>query len=260
MRFALVGTEQVEASPGLRGACRGCGEIVIAHCGEQRVWHWKHLWKARCSRWSEPETEWHRHWKNRFPREWQEARHRDEKNDEIHVADILTAHGCVIEFQHSRLHPDERTARETFYENLVWVVNATRLKRDFPRFRQGFEDYFRQTTTGGFFFVSFPEECFPKDWIGSRVPVIFDFKGLGATDPQEPLREALWCLLPEVAGTRTLVVGMSVDDLVKTLSSRAHLFPPQESVSAPAPSVQQPVATSAAPRVSTPRRKGPRRL
>jgi competence protein CoiA len=32
-----------------------------------------------------------------------------------------------MEFQHSRLHPDERIAREAFHRNMVWIVDGLRL-------------------------------------------------------------------------------------------------------------------------------------
>jgi len=223
MRFALVENERVEAAPELQGVCPGCGASVIAHCGKQRIWHWKHRTAARCDRWWETETEWHRNWKDRFPWEWQEIRHSDAQTGEIHIADVLTVHGVVIEFQHSHLHPEERTAREGFYKNLIWIVDGTRLKRDFPRFRQGMKDYSRPTNKQGYFFVDFPDEVFPSNWITSPAPVIFDFRGLGVVNQQEPMRDALWCLHPDRVKHRAVVLGMSTNDLVNVLFTRAQL-------------------------------------
>lgn len=225
MRFALVDAQMVEAAPGLKGVCPGCEAPVAAYCGKQRLWHWKHLSKDFCDRWWETETEWHRRWKDRFPREWQEARHRDAQKGEIHIADVLTVHGAVIEFQHSRIDSQERTARERFYPNLIWIVDGARSKRDYPRFLKGVNNYFRSTPKQGCFLVDFPGECFPAEWINSPVPVIFDFRGVGDLDPQEPMRQVLWCLLPRRTGYRDMVVGMSADELVKVLSDRAQLFP-----------------------------------
>ena len=47
-----------------------------------------------------------------------------------HVADSKTETGLVVEFQHSHLSTVERREREAFYDNLIWIVDGTRLKRD----------------------------------------------------------------------------------------------------------------------------------
>ena len=72
MRFALIENKQVEAEPGLKGFCPGCLQPVIAKCGEQRIHHWAHHNNKNCDNWWEPETQWHRAWKNKFPADWQE--------------------------------------------------------------------------------------------------------------------------------------------------------------------------------------------
>ena len=41
---------------------------------------------------------------------------------------MFTVHNLVIEFQHSHMDAQERTSREKFYKNMVWVVDGTRLK------------------------------------------------------------------------------------------------------------------------------------
>ena len=120
MRFALVNNERSEAIPKLKGECAGCGQPVIAKCGKKRIWHWAHDAKKACDKWWETETDWHRGWKDKFPREWQEIIHHDEKSGEKHIADVRTEHGFVIEFQHSHLSPQERHARESFYKNMAY--------------------------------------------------------------------------------------------------------------------------------------------
>ena len=85
---------------------------MIAKCGEQRVWHWAHQGTRTCDRWWEPETKWHRDWKNQFPKDWQEVIH--QSDGEKHIAGVKTESGMVIEFQHSFLRRDEREARENF--------------------------------------------------------------------------------------------------------------------------------------------------
>ena len=43
---------------------------------------------------------------------------------ELHIADVKTPSGLVIEFQRSTIHPDEISAREVFYKKMVWVVDG----------------------------------------------------------------------------------------------------------------------------------------
>src|SRR5262249_41966760 len=145
-------------------------------------------------RWWEPETEWHRTWKDEFPGEWQE-KILYASTGEKYIADVHTSHGLVIEFQRSHIDPQERDSREHFYGNMVWVVDGTRLKKDYLRFFKA-KDSFRPSPMRGFFFVPFPDECFPSTWLRTSAPVIFDFYCSKLSEPSDTLREALWCLLP----------------------------------------------------------------
>lgn len=137
-----AGIEKVRSAPasGLRGMCPVCARPVIAKCGTQRVHHWAHIGEPACDRWWEPETQWHRMWKLRFPGAWHECIMHDDATGEKHIADVRTPDGVVMEFQHSHLRADERGAREHFYRNMVWVVDGTRLQRDLPRFIRGARD------------------------------------------------------------------------------------------------------------------------
>ena len=164
--------------------CRRCNGEFFAKCGTHRVAHWAHRGIRDCDAWAEKETEWHRAWKNNFPAECQEFIQHDGQSGEKHIADFRTPHGLVIEFQHSHLDPQERTKRERFYGNMVWVVDGTRLQRDYPRFNMG-KDHLRRTPIQGYFLLAFPDECFPAMWLDSSVPVIFDFRG---ADSQQPHR------------------------------------------------------------------------
>jgi hypothetical protein len=136
MQHALVNGEKTEAQPSLRGVCRICGGVTIAKCGQHMVWHWAHKSRAVCDRWWESETEWHRHWKDQFPKEWQEIICHD-ITGEKHIADIKTPHGTAVEFQHSPLDPEEMRSREAFYGDMIWVVNGTRSELDPGFFRMG---------------------------------------------------------------------------------------------------------------------------
>jgi competence protein CoiA len=223
MRYALSGGQRVEAYPGGRAKCPVHNCEVIAKCGTHRVSHWAHRGKRNCDSWYEEETDWHRAGKNNFPPEWQESVQHDEQSGEKHIADVRTPHGLVIEFQHSHLDPLERAKRERFYGNMVWVVDGTRLRRDYPRFNRGKDDL-RPTKIPGYFRLPFPEECFPPMWLDSSVPVFFDFRGVDDIQPPDAFREPLWCLLPGRAEGGAVVVRMSREEFVKAALSRPKLL------------------------------------
>lgn len=196
MRFARVCGKKTEASKGARGICPSCGSELIARCGPVKVNHWAHKGTRNCDTWWENETEWHRSWKSNYPTEWQEIPLPDERTGEKHIADVRTSNDLVIEFQHSHIDPQERITRESFYHNMVWIVDGTRLKRDYPRFLKGKNDI-RSKNEQGYFIVDFPDECFPSAWLGSLVPVIFDFRGMESLDDINDLRNNLYCLFPK---------------------------------------------------------------
>jgi competence protein CoiA len=125
VKFAVVDGERQEAQPGLSGECPGCGNAMIAKCGPLRVRHWAHQGIRTCDHWWESETEWHRTWKNNFPKGWQEII-RTSEHGEKHIADVKTERGVVLEFQHSFVSREERESREAFYQNMVWVVDGRR--------------------------------------------------------------------------------------------------------------------------------------
>ena len=196
MHFALIDKKQVEASPKLKGVCPCCSQPVIAKCGKQKIWHWAHRINSACDSWWEPETEWHRAWKNNYPNEWQEVTLPDEKTGEKHIADVRTSHGLVIEFQHSHIDPQERTSREKFYQNMVWVVDGTRLKRDYHRFMGGEKARMSYNENKEIFKIAKPEKHFPHLWLKSSVPVIFEFNWTEQIDDKEDARNYFYCLFP----------------------------------------------------------------
>lgn len=219
MRFALINDNRIEAQPQLQGSCCCCSKPVIAKCGTRKIWHWAHKSKKDCDHWWEPETAWHRWWKDHYPSHWQEITLPDERTGEKHIADIRTDHNLVIEFQHSHIDQQERTSREKFYKNMVWVVDGTRLKRDYPRFWKeweggGISDVYR-TDSLGIFEVGFPEFCFPEAWCKSAVPVIFDFRGDNTVNDSADLRHPLYCLFPQV-GRRARVAEISRTAFIKS--------------------------------------------
>jgi competence protein CoiA len=217
MKFALVEDNKIEATKGAKGICPGCGSELIAKCGDVKLHHWAHKGNRDCDPWWENETEWHRSWKNNFAKDCQEVVLRDVQTNEKHIADVRTSHGLVIEFQHSKIETQERTSREHFYVNMVWVVDGTRLKGDFPRFLKG---KILKTTTNGVCFVESPDKCFPSAWLESSVPVIFDFKGTEATDLND-MRKYLYCLFPVrmIERRRAILVTMSREYFIKSTTN-----------------------------------------
>lgn len=212
MLIAFINDQRAVAAPKLKGLCPGCHEPVTAKCGIQRAWHWAHVSKKECDSWWE-ETEWHRVWKSHFPLDWQEIILYDTQSGEKHIADVRTSHGLVIEFQHSPLDLQEREARETFYKNMVWVVDTAHLKKDYKRFVKGFPK-FLNTRKKGMYLVNFPEESFPANWVQSSKPVFFDFRGVAPSDPPDNGREFLWCLLPGRVAGHAVLVALNRSDLV----------------------------------------------
>ncbi len=97
------------------------------------MWHWAHLKSKDCDpRW-EPETEWHRWWKNQFPVAWQEIGH-TARSGEMHRADVKTESGLVLEFQYSALSEVERASREEFtfdWSALFMPTGASATERNF---------------------------------------------------------------------------------------------------------------------------------
>lgn len=126
MKYADVNGQRAEAIPKGRGTCPACKGSVTAKCGRFVVWHWAHDASTACDHWSEPETPWHRGWKNRFPEAWQEVPAFDEALTECHIADVKTPTGLVLEFQRSSIPFDQVEARERFHDRMIWIVDGMR--------------------------------------------------------------------------------------------------------------------------------------
>ncbi len=218
MKLALVNNVRSYATKGAKGSCPFCGSDVIAKCGTIKTDHWAHKGVRNCDPWWENETDWHRAWKDNFRADWQEVIAHDEATGEKHIADIKTDYGLVLEFQHSHLNPIERSSREKFYKNMIWVVDGTRLKRDYPRFEKAKQD-FRVTNKQGIFIVDFPDECFPSAWINNRVPVIFDFKGTDVIVDAKDSRNYLYMLYPKSAARHRFVAIITREFFVDCIIS-----------------------------------------
>lgn len=190
MKLSLVNGERREAEKGLVGTCIGCDQPMIPVCGEKRINHWRHKVDCECDHWWENETEWHRSWKNYFPKENQEIRHKDVATGEWHIADVKTKHECILEFQHSFLNPLERQSRNKFYgDKLVWIVDGLKRQKDKAQLDLFLKYAIPISQNSPLLKLhSFIEECtLLKEWSECGVPVFFDF------GPELPL----WCLLPK---------------------------------------------------------------
>lgn len=224
MKFAIIDGIRTEATKGAKGFCPKCNSELVAKCGSIKIHHWAHKNNRNCDQWWEPETEWHRQWKNKYPSDWQEITLFDEHTNEKHIADIKTKFDLVIEFQHSPISKEERISREKFYKNMIWVVDGTRMKHDYPRFLHEKNNLFFKSTfqDPDLFHAEFPNKLFPANWLGSPVPIFFDFKGLSADDKDET-KNALWCLIP-VDKEQTFVKKMTHDDFIERTLNTSSLF------------------------------------
>ncbi len=179
MKFAVADGERIEATPGAKGKCPGCGAPMTARCGSERVWHWAHRGRRHCDHWWENETQWHRDWKNNFPSEWQEITARDE-HGELHIADIKTPHGWVVEFQHSFLKREEALIRTQFHNPMFWIVDGTRRSTDLPQFIEALKYGRYHGTPDAIVYQVGVKSCrLFREWAPVGVFVAFDF---GMTD------------------------------------------------------------------------------
>jgi competence protein CoiA len=124
MMQAVRSGEIIAPQPGEMAECPGCTAPVRAKCGSINVWHFAHLAAEDCDPWAEPESAWHRGWKSRVPPE------RREVVRDHHRADIVTPKGRVVELQHGSLPVDEALERETFYGDMVWLLDGTEWATD----------------------------------------------------------------------------------------------------------------------------------
>ncbi|MGO7922115.1 competence protein CoiA [Rhizobium ruizarguesonis] len=214
MKFSFVEGNRQEATIGLLGSCPGCGSPTLAKCGLKRLHHWAHVSTAVCDRWWEPETEWHRAWKNEFPADWQEIHHRA-TDGEVHIADVKTANCTVVEFQHSAISLHEKASREAFYDPMVWIVDGTRLKRDLTSFRQEITTTAPSAETKTRAWVLWDRaSAIVERWRGGSRPLFLDFGDAEFALQWLPATGVLWLLnyLPRERVVVTPVLRQSVID------------------------------------------------
>lgn len=116
------------------GYCPICKQKLIPKRGEINIHHWAHVSLIDCDQWAEQETFWHLSWKELVKREYQEVI--ITKNKTSHRADILGNLNTVIEIQYSNINVNEIKAREKFYINLIWVLNAQKFSNNLILFNK----------------------------------------------------------------------------------------------------------------------------
>ena len=211
MKYALVNGEKEEATRGARGVCQICGSELIAKCGEIKINHWAHKGNRNCDPWWENETDWHRSWKNNFPKEWQEIVYTDENSGEKHIADVKTSSNWVLEFQHSHINPEERRSRNSFYHNLVWVLDGTRRKRDKTNFHRVLNEFSTRSDDPRFKAIFGQDDCkLIKEWHESNALVFLDFQ-----DEDETKQPIIWFLFPKIAENEAHLFSISRDYFIE---------------------------------------------
>lgn len=175
MRFAFVDGKKQEATPGRRGVCPCCGSATVAKCGPHTIHHWAHKTKAECDPWWENESAWHRQWKDHFPETWQEVVQFDDSGEK-HVADVRTANGMVIEFQHSAITTAEARSRERFYKKMMWIVDLHRNPNEFYMFKMGLEFALSGMRDGVVGMPWYGRSKLLHNWSWASVPVLFDLR------------------------------------------------------------------------------------
>ena len=151
---------------------------MVAKCGQHNIWRWAHKSRVNCDPWWETETEWHRSWKNWFPKEWHEFIQSDPDTGEKHIADVKTDRGLVIEFQHSVMAPEELMSREQFYQNMVWIVDGCRGELDARHFNLGLGGPISDNPVAYSLHWYGRSKLF-DNWIQATKPVFVDFGQIG---------------------------------------------------------------------------------
>lgn len=173
MQFALYNSKKHSAQPALKGTCLHCGNEVIAKCGAKNIWHWAHVKSGDCDAWSEPETQWHRDWKDKFGTEYSEIR--IIKNNVYHIADVLNNTGIVFEFQNSAISSEIIKAREEFYgSKMIWLINGISFKDNFVIYEEDFIKSWKVTILNEFDATRYPQfrnALIIEDWQVRSDPV-----------------------------------------------------------------------------------------
>lgn len=95
---------------------------------------------------------------------------------EVHIADVKTVSGTVIEFQHSAITPQDRASREVFYGSMVRIVDGNRLKRDLSSFRDALIGAPSAETKARAWLLSDRASAIIARWRGGSRPVFLRFR------------------------------------------------------------------------------------
>lgn len=157
----LFDNSRQKATPGSKSICPCCRTGLIAKCGDTNVWHWAHESLIDCDPWYEGMSEWHLSWQGLV----------EEKCREVvigeHRADIKLSDGKVVEIQHSPITPEEVEERESFYGDMIWIVDA----KDFQKNLR----MTKKISQRGFPYYSFKWKRARKGIVSCQKPVYFDF-------------------------------------------------------------------------------------
>jgi hypothetical protein len=126
------------------------------------------------------------------------------EDGERHIADVKTHHGWVLEFQHSRIDPEERRAREAFYPHLLRVVDA-RKQRDVVHFLRAWAKGEARDPLSSKRRLACPASSLLRQWSGSPAHVFFDIG-----DP-----DMIWWLFPDSRAERGYVQYISRAQFVR---------------------------------------------
>ena len=190
LRFAITKDgDRVEPQRDIAAFCPVCNKPLVAKLGLINAHHWAHKNGVKCTdTWLSPETKWHSNWKNKFPKEWQEIRCKDNETGEIHIADVKTASGFVLEFQHSPIEIEEIESRESFYKDMLWVLDLGK-----PGYRNLLTSKkFRGEPDNCGFRCTNINELIPEEWINRKSIICLDYLG----NSELSQFKKIYCLVP----------------------------------------------------------------
>lgn len=197
MKFAIVGNNKHQKpTKGAKGVCPVCGEEVLAKCGKIKAHYWSHLADSKCV-YKGNKGEWHIAWQNEFPDDWQEVLLINTENNERNLADVRTPNGLILEFQHSHIKDEEKTARELFYKNMCWVVDGTNWSKIRTYFENKYKDASEEEIEKRVGIDKYDYEMiFSAVWASSSVPIFYDFYGQNTSEERTRWQEYLYCCFP----------------------------------------------------------------
>jgi competence protein CoiA len=94
--------------------------------GQLNTHHFAHVAGAACDAWRSSDTvgPWHRAWQSYCNDDALERR--IEREGFYHIADVYNSdNGLVMEVQHNPMSYQKAMERETFYGNMLWMLDAT---------------------------------------------------------------------------------------------------------------------------------------